>query len=90
MKIIAKTGNGYHIVASEREVESILSAVSKAPTRETPINIGDDIPAFDYAAVIMRTKDFTKSQDYTYFKERFEIMVKSGKALIDKLDEITL
>lgn len=53
MKIIAKTKEGCLIQATDKEVMAILTAVASAPKR---LEIGQKIPAIDYAATITKVK----------------------------------
>lgn len=70
MQIIAKTGKGFLIEATESEVNEIYSAISRPETTASPIKIGDKLPAYDYAATIARFKGFAKSHEFTIWKER--------------------
>ena len=90
MRIVAKTDTGFLIEALETEISSILSAVSKAPSKENPVKIGDNIPAFDYAASIQKMKVFKEEYNYREFKNRFEAMKNEGTRLIESFESISL
>ena len=63
MQIIAKTTDGVLINASENEVKEILNAVTGEKPKE--INIGQKIPAIDYASTITKVKALS---DHDYYK----------------------
>ncbi len=62
MKIIAKTTEGFLITATTKEVEEILGAVNG--TVPEAIEIGQKIPAIDYAATIKKLKTIPKNYEY--------------------------
>ncbi len=67
MQIIAKTDEGYLISASKRDVEEILTACYGVKPGE--IEIGQKIPAIDYATTI---KKFKALGDTYEFKKIYE------------------
>ncbi len=68
MEIIAKSKNGFLIAASEREVSEILTAVSgKAPDK---LEIGQKIPAIDYASTITKVRALGDSYEFKALVER--------------------
>jgi hypothetical protein len=71
MKIIGQTLNGYIIEATNTEVRAILDAtgVKSKGNKVEPV-VGDRLPAFDYAGVIVQCKAFKTSYDYTEIKRK--------------------
>ena len=55
MEIIAEAKDGYLVHATKNEIKSILTAVSG--TRPGDIEIGQRIPAIDYATTITKIKE---------------------------------
>ncbi len=67
MEVIAKTSAGVMIAATEAEVKQILNAVNgNMPDK---IDIGQRIPAIDYASTITKIKSLQKHIDYTNMLE---------------------
>ena len=89
MNIIAKTSDGYMISASESELKAIFSAVSKPITDKNPINIGDKLPAYDYAATIQKCKDFRQSHDFRTFKSTRENLARVMSEYIESIESLT-
>ena len=91
MEIIAATGEGFLIQASESEIEEILRAVSgKAPEK---LSIGQRIPAIDYASTITKIKELEKNTEYTYMLERierFNVVVSALKESVQKASTIEI
>jgi len=63
MKIIANTGDGYLIEATNSEVKEILSAVLGSAPKE--IEVGQKIPAIDYASTIRKVKGLPESHAFS-------------------------
>lgn len=79
MEIIAKTNSGVMIQATEAEVKEIINAVTgKKPEK---IEIGQKIPAIDYASTITKIK--TLSSDYNFTE-----LLNRSKQFIDKVSEL--
>lgn len=89
MKIIATIENGYLIEATERELFSIFAATARKVTRENPIKIGDNIPAFDYAELIQRCKNIKSSADFRHLKERMKSLHESSTEIISSIESLT-
>lgn len=87
MKIIASTAGGYIIDASETEVLAILSAVS-VKVKESDKLVGSNIPAFDYAAMIQKCKDFSKSYIFRQFKEMSNKLSKDSIEICESFESI--
>jgi len=66
MKIIGQSKEGFFINATKAEVEAILNATG---VKDATPKIGDNLPAYDYSAVITKCKDFKKSYEYRSLKE---------------------
>lgn len=63
MEIIAKTSGGFIINASTEEVKEILKAVNgNLPDK---LDIGQKIPAIDYASTIRKVQTLSDSYEYT-------------------------
>lgn len=88
MKIIASTTSGFLIEATEYEVTAILTAVSKKPTKENTIKIGDNIPAYDYAAMITRCKDFANSYSFKEYKNYIERVSREGNVICEGIETL--
>ena len=73
MKIIAKTANQSVLIeATEQEVREILNAVTGNRPKE--IEIGDKIPAIDYASTITKIKSLNENNNFVNlisYAERF-------------------
>jgi len=81
MKVIGKTNTGYIIEATNGEVEDILSSTGVKYSKEKPIDIGTNIPALDYAAMIRKCIDFKKTYDF----EKFEMAAKSAMKIVQSI-----
>ena len=68
MKIIAKTNDGYLISASENELKEILTSVSGVRPKE--LDIGQKIPAIDYATTISKIKSLEHDYNFKNLVER--------------------
>lgn len=83
MEITAKTQDGYLIQASSNEIKEILTSVNgKCPKK---IEIGQKIPAIDYATTITKIKAL---KDNYEFKNMFKYLKRfygSAKELQDKV-----
>lgn len=64
MEVIAKTNGAFLIQATESEIKEIVNAVTGSRPKE--IEIGQKIPAIDYASTILKIKTL---KDNSYFKE---------------------
>lgn len=84
MKIVAKTGEGFLISATEHEVKSILFAFGIEKPEPT---IGLTIPAADFNATVVRLQEFGKSSDFRYLKE-YKERLDNAISAIDKQLEI--
>ncbi len=82
MEIIAKTDNGYLINGTEEEVKEILRAVNGKDTKD--IEIGQKIPAIDYAATITKLKSLPNQYEY----QRLISSAKEFSETIKELDNI--
>jgi len=89
MEITAKTKEGYFIEASEAEVKEIYQAVSRPVNKESPIKIGDKLPAFDYAATINKMKEFKKSWNFSRWKENGLEIAKEMQKLTEAVESLT-
>lgn len=68
MKVIAKTDGGVLIEASDSEVKEILKSVSgKAPNE---IEVGQKIPALDYASTVTKAKALKDAYSFTQLEGR--------------------
>ncbi len=70
VEIIAKTKDGCLIQASEKEVEEILRSVQGSVPEK--INIGQKIPAIDYATTITKIKTLEDNYSYTSMLSKIE------------------
>lgn len=66
MEVIAKTSDGVLIKATEEEVKEMVNSVTG--TKPDKIEIGQRVPAIDYATTIRKVKTL---KDNSYFKEIF-------------------
>jgi hypothetical protein len=64
MKVIASTSTGFLIEATKDEVNEILMAVNGSIPEK--INIGQKLPALDYAATIRKLKKLPDDHNYEY------------------------
>ena len=64
MEIIGKTKEGFIIEATKNEVSEILNAVTG--TNPSEIEIGQKIPAIDYAATIKKIKGLKHNSTISY------------------------
>ena len=62
MNVIARTGKGVLIEATDNEVNQILNAVLGSD-KDRKIDIGTKIPAVDYSATITKLKGLRDSYD---------------------------
>ena len=91
MEIIAKTKDGCLIQASEREVKEILSAVAgKKPEK---LDIGQKIPAIDYATTITKVKTLEDSYEFKELSSevnRFSVEFEKLKSSIQEAGKIII
>ncbi len=91
MEITAKTANGYLINATTKEVQSILTSVNgKLPDC---LEIGQKIPAIDYASTIEKIKQL--KNEYSYMEmlrrlEDFNKIVEELQKAIEKANDIEI
>jgi len=79
MEIIAKTNKGCLISATKDEANEILRSVNgKAPDK---LEIGQKIPAIDYAATITKVTTLGESYTYTQLCLKVNELVKTLKTL---------
>ena len=67
MQVIAKTTDGVLISATKNEVKEILNSVTGERPKE--LNIGQKIPAIDYASTITKVKALA---DHEYYKNMLQ------------------
>ena len=79
MKIIANTKTGFLIEAEHSEVREILLAVLGTEPKE--INVGQKIPAIDYASTIRKIKELENNYN---FKE----MCSETKKFVETVEEL--
>jgi hypothetical protein len=79
MVIIAKTNDGVLISATDREVIEILSSVTGKTIEK--LEIGQKIPAIDYASSIIKIKELGKEYRFKSLKENVEYFSASFKEL---------
>ena len=86
MKIIANAGNGKFLLeATVNEIKSMHTAIG---IKETKVEVGTNIPIYDYTASVNKVKGFVASYDFIQFSNYFDDVVKSGKEAIDSLKSI--
>lgn len=79
MQIIAKTEDGFLITAKKNEVTEILKAISG----NTPemIQIGQKLPAIDYALTITKIKGLKEDFDFNEIFERLDKFCETANKL---------
>jgi len=89
MKIIATTNEGVLIEATQEEVKEILNAVTgKRPEK---LNIGDKIPAIDYASTISKIKQLKSTTAFVNlisYANNFSTMLEVLKEKVDSASNI--
>lgn len=91
MNVIGKTQNGFLIEATENEIKEILSSVNGV--RPEKIEIGNKIPAIDYATTIAKIKTL---KDDSYFRnlvsyaDSFHSKVKELVNKVEKTSKIEI
>ncbi len=91
MEIIAKTDQGFLINASLREVRAILESVNGIPKEEAEIEIGQKIPAIDYASTIQKVKSLKDNYAFTQLfrsLEDFATIANGLKEVVNKASNI--
>jgi hypothetical protein len=91
MEVVAKTGGGFLISATESEIKEIVNAVTGSKPKD--IEIGQKIPAIDYASTITKIKSLKENHNYTDLMYRLTQLnqhVQSLKDAVDKAAEITI
>jgi hypothetical protein len=91
MEVIAKTASGLMIQATEEEVKAILNAVNGV--RPEKVEIGQKIPAIDYAATISKIKALKNNWDYTNMLEqhaKFSAEMNKLKMSVEKASDINV
>jgi len=84
MNIIAKTTNGVIIEATESEIKEIMKSVNGETPKE--LNIGQKIPAIDYAQSIKDVKELNENYRVRELKSEVNSFVKSFESLMNKID----
>jgi hypothetical protein len=79
MQVIALTETGCLISASSDEVKEIINAVSG--NKPEKLQIGQKIPAIDYASTITKIKSLEKDYD-------FKNLIRHGEDFTEKLREL--
>lgn len=88
MQIIAKTKEGFLISATENEISTILSSISRPVTDKNPLVIGDKIPAFDYVATIQKCRLFKDSYDFRKFKEYTTTLATESAKIVSAFESL--
>lgn len=92
MKIIAKTANQSVLIeATEQEVREILNAV--LGTKPEKIEIGDKIPAIDYASTITKIKQLKEESTFRNlisYASDFNKKVESLKNIVESASNVEL
>lgn len=83
MQIVAKTTDGFLIQATKSEVIEILRSVQGESPKE--INIGQKIPAIDYASTITKLKQLPDEYNY---KQLMIYAEKFSNYLLDLKDSV--
>ena len=82
MEVIAKTEKGFLIQATRKETEEILKSVTgKLPEK---IEIGQKVPAIDYATTITKVKALQKN----YAFEQMISKIKTFNNEVSKLESV--
>lgn len=89
MELIAKTEKGYLISATELEVNSIFSATGRPIKKSDEVKIGDKLPAFDYASVIQKCKEFKNTYSFKEFKSYHRRAFEEYSELINSIDSLS-
>lgn len=84
MEIIAKTAGGVIISATNSEVSEILTAVLGEKPKE--LQIGQKIPAIDYASTIRKIKELKTNYNWRNFLERFIVFNTELENLKNSID----
>lgn len=79
MEVIGKTKDSFLISATESEIKEIVNAVTG--TRPKEIEIGQKLPAIDYASTITKVKTLKENENLK------ELNRKAGQ-FIDKLNDL--
>lgn len=91
MKVVAKSENGFLIEASEAEIKEILrSVLGEAPK---DINIGQKVPAIDYASTIRKIKMLAENdyfKNLLYYQDKLNTYVGEFKGIVDAAKSIEL
>lgn len=91
MELIAKTKDGILIHATEAEVNEILNAVNgKKPDK---LEIGQKIPAIDYASTITKVKSLGSSYEFRQvleYTEKLNGKVQELKNTMDAASKIEI
>ena len=89
MEVVAKTKGGCLIQASQSEIKEILNAVTGEKPEE--VNIGQKIPAIDYASTIMKVKTLKKDYHFTQIFHSLDIFNEAAielKLVVENASEI--
>tara|TARA_R110000868_G_scaffold18140_1_gene78637 strand:- start:533 stop:805 length:273 start_codon:yes stop_codon:yes gene_type:complete len=89
MEVIAKTNGAFLIQATETEIKEIVNAVTGS--RPKDIEIGQKLPAIDYASTITKIKTLKENSNYKYLiqkKEDFNAAVDILVAAVEKASSI--
>ncbi len=84
MQIVATTQNGVLIEATNKEVYEILDAVTGK--RPDNLDIGQRIPAIDYATTITKVKALQEEHLFIYLKDKVANFNKHFDELVDAVD----
>jgi len=88
MEVVARTGGGYLISATESEIKEIVSSVTgKRPEK---IDIGQKLPAIDYAGTITKVKGLKESYDFARIISAKKDFNNGVDALIEAVEKAAL
>ena len=88
MEIIAQTVDGVIISATTKEVKKILRSVTGDSVEK--LNIGQKIPAIDYAASITKVKDLNDNYEFTQLRSRVKSFTKEFEKLEGSIEQASL
>lgn len=81
MEIIATTKDGVIISATNNEVNSILQSVMGFGKNPKTLEIGQKIPAIDYATTIIKVKGLNDSYEFKQIKNNLDAFNKHFQEL---------
>lgn len=86
MKIVAQTNDGFLLSASQQELISLLTSFG---VKDAKPQIGQEVPAADFARNITHLKNFGNSYDFSTLKEKLKHLNDAVNSVESQLEVVS-